>query len=206
MPTFLNAFKPLKSLLLRKNNGFAKAFRWSKSPSVQAKFKEYGFLIPMSLAMTGLKVLMHGKAYQSEGYSQQDQKLLYVQEAVRQTISTVLWLGTLCFSYEYIVKKAFPKLSNMGQVLMSNLISQVPDTFVRPILTAKLSKAFLDDFSSIVSEPIEPQPFVLPYPIKTEPIAVQRPFYSPLPHPSLGPYGGFSGQTLRFPNTFYPRY
>jgi hypothetical protein len=125
------------------------------------KFKEYSLMIPVSLALTGIKVLMHGQAYLHEGFSKEDRRLLYVQEATRQTISTALWLFTLCTSYEFIIKRAFPKLSPMGQILASNVVSSLPDTFLRPFLTAKLSRYILggDDRAA---ETLRPQPFSVP--------------------------------------------
>lgn len=116
------------------------------------KVREYALLIPLGLGMTALKIVMHGSAYQREGFKDKELKLLYTQEAVRQTISSLLWLGTLCFSYEFGVKKLFPQLSPAGRMLVSSLISQVPDTFVRPFLTAKVCKWIL---GTAISTPIK---------------------------------------------------
>ncbi len=112
-------------------------------PLWKKKLKEYGILIGVSMLMTGLKVLMHGKAYQAEGFSASARRLLHVQELVRQSISTVIWLATLCMSYEYVVKKYFPGMTNGQQVVLSSVLSQIPDTFVRPFVTARVSKYFL---------------------------------------------------------------
>jgi hypothetical protein len=99
-------------------------------------------VVGLNIAMTGLKTVMAGKAYQMEGYSSHDQKLLFVQEAVRQSVSTGLWLGSLMGSM-VLTRRMFPGMGVMNTALTSNLLSMVPDTFVRPFLTAKLSKLFL---------------------------------------------------------------
>jgi hypothetical protein len=112
-------------------------------PVWKKKMKEYGVLIGVSILMTGIKVLMHGKAYQAEGFSATARRLLHIQELVRQSVSTIIWLATLCMSYEYVVKKHFPNMSNGQQVVLSSVLSQIPDTFVRPFVTARVSRYLL---------------------------------------------------------------
>ena len=115
-----------------------------------SKHQVFGAVIALNIGITVIKTLVHGKAYEHEGFSEKDRRLLFVQEAVRQSVSTGLWLGSLCASMA-ITKRAFPKLSPMNYALVSNLISTMPDAFVRPFLTAKLSKHFLGIHSQSTS-------------------------------------------------------
>ena len=43
----------------------------------------FGGVIALNIGMTVVKTLVHGKAYEYEGFSEKDRKLLFIQEAVR---------------------------------------------------------------------------------------------------------------------------
>lgn len=112
--------------------------------------KLYGTVFALNVPMTVLKTVMHGQAYKNEGFSPQEQKLLLVQEYVRQSVSTVLWLLSLVASV-FATKKLFPKLAEkpLANALISNFISTIPDTFVRPFLTAHIVKRLMPHAAQI---------------------------------------------------------
>lgn len=116
------------------------------------KVPEYALIVALNLGMTVIKTWMHSKAYQNEGFSKEDRQLLNTQEWVRQSISTALWLTSLVVSY-LAVKKVLPQQSQMGRILLTNLISSLPDAFLRPFLTAKISKRLLDNAVARIPSP-----------------------------------------------------
>lgn len=206
--------KPVPHTLQPPVSGSGTSIRFSSSfyRMVQhPKVREYALLIPISLALTALKVMMHSRAYRQEGFSQSDQKLLFTQEAVRQTISTGLWLIALCTSYELVVKRGFRHMTPMGQVLMSNVVSSIPDTFVRPFLTAKIAKWLLGDTRRPrLSKPVTPVPPVDKTPVtvnvlRSRPLTnFKRPSVGSQPvYPPVVPFGQWYYNTP-IPVTYYP--
>lgn len=156
-----------------------------------AQKKGYHTAIPLSLGLTALKVVMHSKAYQQEGFSKDDQRLLFTQEMVRQVVSTGFWLMSLCFAYEAIVEKRFPKRNPMEKVLIANVLSQIPDTFVRPFLTAKLSKTLLQP-QPTAAPLAKPSPLPIPTGVvksTAKPISMEVKPYASQPFRSWQTYG-----------------
>lgn len=139
--------------------------------------KEYALVIGLNLAMTVAKTWMHGKAYANEGFSQEDQRLLFTQEWIRQTVSTVLWLASLGGSY-VLTKRLFPRQSQMARVFTTNLLSSVPDTFVRPFLTAKITRHLLPPEDSKTEAQAIPQPVALPK------VVIRHAAVAPQPRPT----------------------
>jgi hypothetical protein len=165
-------------------------------------FREYSMVIGLNVAMTVLKTIMHGKAYEHENFPESDRKLLYVQEWVRQSVSTALWLTSLITSF-VVIKKLLPNQSQMGRVLLTNLVSSVPDAFVRPFLTAKIAKHFLkDDLNQNAQSP----------PVKESILPLIKPVFNP----NLGfkaatihrpmPVQAYSQQQVYFNPPAYPLY
>lgn len=107
----------------------------------QAASLENAAMLGLTLAMVDAKVRMHARAYKQEGFSQKDQEMLAVQERVRQVVSTGLWMGSAAVSY-FFLHELFPQKSPLTKFLASNVVSYLPDTFIRPFLTAKISKHF----------------------------------------------------------------
>ena len=147
--------------------------------------RKNALIIGLNLGMTVLKTFMHGKAYQAEGFSPSDQRLLYVQEWTRQSISTVLWLVSLVAS-AVVTRKLFPKHGELQQVLITNLISSVPDALVRPFLTAKISKLFLNRTGAAAPTVPNARALLQRVPERVKPIVAQP---VPMPqYPVVRPY------------------
>jgi hypothetical protein len=141
------------------------------------KVRESALIIGLNLAMTVVKTMAHSKAYEHEGFSKDDRHLLNVQEGVRQTISTGLWLTSLVASWA-LVERIFPNRGPFAKLLMTNLVSSLPDALVRPFLTAKVSKVYLQKtWSQPALKPQAPETAILhqPSPIN---------FYTPIPSSS----------------------
>ncbi len=106
------------------------------------KAQEMGMLAFTAIAIPALKTWMHLKANQHAGLSLSQRRLLHQQEWIRQTVSTALWLGTSLATY-VLLDNVFPSQSAVGRFLTSNLISSIPDTFIRPFVTARILKFVL---------------------------------------------------------------
>lgn len=146
--TFLPKLSPHVSATSRLTRSLWSAFKPGELTTFlkSAKAREWGLLLALNIPLTIAKTLMHGRAYAKEGFSKDDQRLLYVQEWTRQSISTVLWLTSLVGSY-LLVDRYLKVKDPMKKILLTNLISSLPDTFIRPGLTAKISKRFVDPAS-----------------------------------------------------------
>jgi len=112
--------------------------RWSTLPQGQKTTALFG----VNLATTVLKVLVFDKAYQAEGYSDRDRKLLVHTEWIRQLVSAGLWLGA-SMSGLMMSQRLLPKANAMEHLLIGNLVAQLADTVIRPVMTAKLAKYFV---------------------------------------------------------------
>lgn len=109
-------------------------------PQPRVKVKELALLIGLNLLMAVVKPVIFSKAFQGTGFSQATQKVLTTSEWVRQGVGSALWMMSLCVSFA-LTEKLLPDLTPLAKLLSSTLISSVPDTFLRPVLTAQILKS-----------------------------------------------------------------
>lgn len=115
-----------------------------RDPAIRKDFRDtLLYLVPICAVFAYLKVIMHGRAYEFQGFSEKERRLLYTQEAVRQGINQALWLVTFCTSHK-VLEKLLPKWKGVKLLVASCVLSSIPDTFLRPKMTAWLSKKILD--------------------------------------------------------------
>ena len=119
---------------LNRINPFRKLLTWAAG---KPKWEILGHaaIIASGIGLTILKTHFHSQAFRAQGFSSEQCEALETQEKVRQTISTVLWLTTL-ESAAAIILKFLPRYPEALRIPTAGLLSQLPDTFIRPPLTA----------------------------------------------------------------------
>lgn len=110
-----------------------------KSPAM----KEGLFTAGLFAALIPIRVGIQDFSYSKSNFSKSEKKLLHTQEVIRHTVGTVLNVLGLLLSYEVVVKKFFPNASKLESVLLTTLVSQLPDIILRPAITAKISDMIL---------------------------------------------------------------
>lgn len=101
-----------------------------------------GKILLSTLVPAMLKPYTFDRAYQREAYfSEQERKLMMTQESIRQFVSIGLYFGSAITSW-FVSKKLFPDQKGFSHLTNTLLGSAVLDTFLRPIITAKLSRFF----------------------------------------------------------------
>lgn len=129
-----------------------------------------GLLFTINLITALVKIGIFDKAYKSEGFSQRDRKILITQEGVRQFLSAVLWLTSSMTAMSYL-RRSSPKNSSMEHFLISNLFASFVDAVIRPFLTVKISKWFLDrSAAKEIALSAAPKPGFVPQPQQWKPL------------------------------------
>ena len=101
-----------------------------------------GKILLSTLVPALLKPYTFDRAYQREAYfSEQERKLMMTQESIRQFVSIGLYFGSAIASW-FVSKKLFPAQKGFSHLTNTLLGSAVLDTFLRPVITAKLSRFF----------------------------------------------------------------
>ena len=96
----------------------------------------------LGLGSIPLKLYSFNKAFELNGFSPNDKKLLMTQEWARQLVSSGLWIGSLVASWG-LSKRLFPQQKALFHLLSANAMSSVVDIVARPFATAKLTHWFM---------------------------------------------------------------
>lgn len=92
--------------------------------------------------MVPVKVFTAYKAYDWQGFTSNDKRLLLTQEIARQATSTALWMSSLAASWGLSGQLVGPK-QHLARFLSANLMASIVDSVARPFITAVATKHLL---------------------------------------------------------------